>query len=215
MIHLVVAHAAEARPLAARYGLREVAGPGDLPLFRGDGMALAVSGPGKLRTAAAAGYLFAAAGGVRDAAWLNLGMAGHAELAIGQALLAHKVSDAGSGTCWYPPMAFEPPCPTAAVLTVDRLEQDYEGERLYDTEAAGFFAAAGRFATSELVHACKIVIDNHGATLGEVFTDAVMEDLVAARLSLTDGLLAELRGLSEEVRRRRREGRARHAEGAA
>jgi hypothetical protein len=140
-------------------------------------------------------------------------MAGHSELEIGRGLLAHKVVDEGSGACWYPPLIIETACPSATVLTVDVLEEDYEGDRLYDTEAAGFFAAASRFATCELVHAFKIVIDNHGATLGESFTPAVMEDLVASKLGLLDGLFDELRCTSELVRRRRDEGRSLAAEG--
>lgn len=207
MLHVVVAHPAEARPLVARYNLRGESGHGAYTVYRGDGLIVAVGGPGKLAAAAAAGYLFAAGGGERDGAWINVGMCGHAELEIGRGLLAHKVIDEGSGTCWYPPLAIETACPSATVLTVERLEEDYEGERLYDTEAAGFFAAASRFSTCELVHAFKVVIDNHGATLGEKFSAEVMEDLVASKLGVLDGVFGELRTAGELVRRRRDEGR--------
>jgi adenosylhomocysteine nucleosidase len=213
MIHLVVAHSAEARPLVARYDLRGENGHGAFPVYRGDSLVVAVGGPGKTAAASAAGYLFAAGGGGRDAAWVNLGMAGHAELEIGRGLLAHKVVDEGSGACWYPPLTIETACPSATVHTVEGLEEDYEGDRLYDTEAAGFFAAASRFATCELVHAFKIVIDNHGATLGESFTPEVMEDLVASKLGVLDGLFDDLRCASELVRRRREQGRGMAAEG--
>jgi hypothetical protein len=200
MIHLLVARPAEARPLVERYGLREQpAGP--FPLFRGDSMALAISGPGKTATAAAAGWLYLAAGGVADGAWLGVGMAGHAEMEIGSGVLAHKVVDAGSGECWYPPIVLEHPAPSTTVVTVDRLDQDYEGAPLYDTEAAGLFAAAGRFATAELVHAFRIVADNHGATLGDNFAEDVMADLVASKLDLLDGWIEELREMSELARR--------------
>lgn len=213
MLHIVVAHPAEARPLVARYNLRGENGHGAFSVYRGDSLTVAVGGAGKTAAASAAAYLFAAAGGGRDDAWVNVGMAGHSELEIGRGLLAHKVVDEGSGACWYPPLMIETACPSATVLTVERLEEDYDGERLYDTEAAGFFAAASRFAVCELIHAFKIVIDNHGATLGESFTPEVMEDLVASKLGLLDGLFDELRGASELVRRRREEGRGVAAEG--
>ena len=205
MLHVVVAHPAEARPLVARFNLRGEPGHGAFTLYRGDSLTVAVGGPGKTAAAAAAAYLFGAAGGVRDGAWVNVGMAGHAELDVGRGLLAHKVTDEGSGCSWYPPLTIETACPSAAVLTVERLEEDYEGERLYDTEAAGFFAAASRFATCELVHAFKVVIDNHGATLGDRFAPEVMEDLVESKLGLLEGLFEELRGASEAVRGRRDE----------
>lgn len=207
MLHVVVAHPAEARPLVARFNLRGEPGHGAFTVYRGDSLAVAVGGPGKVAAAAAAAYLFAASGGVRDAAWVNVGMAGHAELDVGRGLLAHKVTDEGSGRSWYPPLVVETTCPSASLLTVERLEEDYEGERLYDTEAAGFFAAASRFATAELVHSFKVVIDNHGATLGDRFTPEVMADLVESKLGLLEGLFDELRAASESVRRRHDEAR--------
>jgi hypothetical protein len=170
-------------------------------------MVLTVSGPGKTAAAAAATHLFAASGGERDGVWVNVGMAGHGDLDIGRGVLAHKVIDEGSGRCWYPPLTLETPCPSATVLTVERLEEDYEGDRLYDTEAAGFFAAASRFATSELVHAFKVVIDNPAATLGDRFSPDVMEDLVASKLGVLGGLFDELRRMGDAVRSRRAAGR--------
>ncbi|HUO86771.1 MAG TPA: hypothetical protein VM617_05225 [Thermoanaerobaculia bacterium] len=219
MLHVIVAHPAEARPLVARYNLREESGHGVYRVYRGDTLIVAVGGLGKTAAAAATGYLFAVtgdgagAGADGDGAWVNLGMAGHSELEIGRGLLAHKVIDEGSGACWYPPLMLEAPCPSATVLTVERLEEDYEGERLYDTEASGFFSAASRFATAELVHAFKIVIDNHGATLGETFSDEVMEDLVASKLGLLDGLFDELRSAAAARSERRRQAAGLRLEG--
>jgi hypothetical protein len=209
MLNVVVAHPSEARPIVARYNLRPENGAVPYPLYRSESLSLIVSGPGKTAAAGAAAYLFGAGGGRRDGGWVNVGMAGHVDLDIGRGVLAHKVIDDGSGQCWYPPVVVETACPTSVVLTVERLEEDYEGERLYDTEAAGFFAAASHFATSELVHGFKIVIDNHGATLGEKFAREVMEDLVASKLGLLDGLFDELRRTAELVRQRRAQGGAR------
>lgn len=213
MLHVIVAHAAEARPLVARYNLREEDGHGAYPLYRGENLVVGVAGPGKTAAAAAAGFLFAAGDGDRDGAWVNVGMAGHSDLEIGRGLLAHKVVDEGSGACWYPPLMIETTCPSATVLTVEQLEEDYEGEVLYDTEAAGFFTAASRFSSCELIHAFKVVIDNHGATLGETFSDEVMEDLVESKLGLLDGLFDELRSAADGLRGRRRQATGMRVEG--
>lgn len=216
MIHLVVSQAAEARLLVEHLGLAADAG-GVFPLSRGNGVALVVSGGGKMNAAAATAHLHLAVGGGRDGAWLNVGVAGHADVEIGSGLLAHKVVDAGSGASWYPPALLgrgrtgegeatlasrpidgEPS--TATLVTVDRLEGEYDGAALYDTEAAGFFTAAGRFATVELVQAYKVVADNHAATLGDNFGSGVVEDLVRSKLAVLAALLDELRGMAETAR---------------
>lgn len=199
MIHLTVARPAEARPLVQRYGLTGQDGT-PFPLYRGDDIVLVVSGPGKIAAAAAAGWLHPVAGGRPDGAWLSIGLAGHAELEVGRGLLVHKVVDAGSGESWYPSMVLEHPVPTNTVITVEHLEGDYDGEVLYDREASGFFAAASRFATAELVQAFRIVADNHSATLGESFAPEVVEDLVESKLQLLDGFIEELLDLSREAR---------------
>lgn len=205
MIHFIVSRSAEARPLIDRYGLEERAG-GPFPLFANRHTALAVSGPGKMATAAATGWLFQACGAERDGAWLHVGMAGHAETEIGSGLLAHKVTDQGSGRSWYPAIMLEHPAPSTTVITVDQLDREYEGEALYDTEASGFLSAAERFATIELVHAYRVVVDNHGATLGDNFADDVVEDLVESKVSILDGWVEELREMSEVARRWRHGG---------
>lgn len=200
MIHLVVSRPAEARPLRRRYGLEAVA-DAPFPTYLGDGVALAVGGEGKTSLAAATAHLFHAAGGRPDGVWLNLGVAGHGEMELGRCALAHKVVDAGSDAAWYPPLVVETPLPSAVVITVERLRGEYHGGALYDSVAAGFFAAAERFATAELVHALKIVADNHGAALGDGFSPQVMEDLVESKVDLVAALLAELAEMGREVSR--------------
>lgn len=211
MIHLVVSQPAVARPLVEHLDL-DAESAGAFPVYRGGDVALVVSGAGKMAAAAAAAHLHLAAGGTWDGGWLNVGVAGHAETEIGCGLLAHKVVDAGSGAAWYPPALLlaapddaevvpsgiaGPPPATAVLVTVDRLEGEYDGGALYDTEAAGFFTAAGRVASVELVQAYKVVADNHGATLGDNFGPAVVEDLVRSKLGVLDGLLARLARMSE------------------
>lgn len=214
MIHLVVSQPAVARPLLEHLQL-DADSSGAFPVYRRGDVALVVAGAGKMAAAAATAHLHLATGGGRDGGWLNVGVAGHAEREIGCGLLAHKVVDAGSGAAWYPPAlllaapddagatagetAGSPPA-TAALVTVDRLEGEYDGGALYDTEAAGFFTAAGRVAGVELVQAYKVVADNHDATLGDNFGPAVVEDLVRSKLDVLDRLLARLTRMSETAR---------------
>lgn len=199
MIRLVVALQAEARPLVERYGLA-AAGSEPFPIYRGERAVLLVSGSGKLATAVATSHLHAAAGGERDAAWLHLGLAGHRDLPIGHGSLAHKVIDQGSGESWYPPILVGSPASSATVLTVDRREHDFEGPWMYDTEASGFFTAASRYSTLELVHAFKIVADTPDATLGDRSSAAFIDDLVRSKLEVVGRIADGLAQLAAELR---------------
>ena len=100
MLCLVVALAAEARPLLAPHRLRGVSGH-PYRICAGEQTHLIVSGVGKVAAAAATAYLRALIGDA-PAAWLNIGIAGHGSQAVGTALLA-QVVDIASGKPFTPP----------------------------------------------------------------------------------------------------------------
>ena len=162
MLCLVVALAAEARPLLAFHRLRGVSGH-PYRICAGEQTHLIVSGVGKVAAAAATAYLRALIGDA-PAAWLNIGIAGHGSQAVGTALLAHKVVDIASGKLFYPTFTASPPCRTTLLHTIDRV-QPATGDAAYDMEASGFCEAAQRFATSERVHCLKVVSDNPQSSL--------------------------------------------------
>lgn len=124
---------------------------------------MAVSGVGR-RAATAATALLAGEEGSAEAAWVNVGIAGHRTLPLGEVVLAHAVTDAASGRVWRLRPGFAPPCPTAAVTTVDRPETSYPEDVVYEMEAAGFCAAATRFAGRELIRVIKVISDNAAAS---------------------------------------------------
>ncbi len=197
-IYLVVALPAEAKPLIAHYGLKAHTPAGPFPVFRREAMVLVISGVGKINAAAGCAYLHALSGGRADAAWLNVGVAGHAQLPLGEIVLAHRIRDAGSARNWYPPQVLEPPCPTQAVLSVDRPEATYPGTWVYDMEAAGFYATACRFASGERVQCCKIISDNRAHATQQVTAKGVAQ-LIRARLDVVDTLVSQLDALTAEM----------------
>lgn len=199
MLCLSVALEAEARPLRERFRLAAVAGAHGFRLYRNDTTALIVSGIGPISAAAAVGYLQATLAPPGPHGWLNLGCGGHRRLAPGSALLAHSIR-AGGGRCWYPPLVFEPPCPTAALISVERPETDYPEDAVYEMEAAGFYPSACRFASAELVQVLKIVSDN-AATPASTLTPAAIERLLAGQLELIATLCARLQALAAELAR--------------
>lgn len=214
MVHLIVALRAEARPLVSHFGLqRRDRGTSSLPVFSAPGMRLVISGVGKGAAKGAVERLVEAAEEVDQVSqpvWLNVGLAGHRELERGSVRLAHKVTDVARGRSWYPPLVVESRIPGAEVRTVDWVERSFESEALFDMEAAGFFPAAARVSTRELVQVLKVVSDNerhatekiNGRWAGEWIEAAIpalerlMEGLVAVREALV-GWTGDPAGMKE------------------
>lgn len=200
MLRFVVAFQAEARALVERFGL-EPAGEGPFSIYRGKDAWLIVSGPGKAAAAAATAYLHLVSGGEMDRAWLNVGLGGHSARAVGEGVIAHKISDGASGASWYPQLIVDSPRPTVPVLTVERVEEEYSLPWVYDGEAAGFFPTACRFSVAELVHCFKVISDNADATLSRRMSGTFLEHLIARNLGDLEAFARGLADLAEELAR--------------
>ncbi len=200
MLRFVVAFEAEARPLIEHYGLDRDDATSAFKIYRQGDVALVVSGIGKVAAAAGTSYLHLSAGSERDAVWLNVGIAGHGTRPVGEALLAHKVTDRGSGRSWYPTLAFTPPCATDQVTTVDRPEREMTSPGAFDMEASGFVATACRFASAELVHCLKVVSDGPNTEV-ESLTAQTARRLVEKQLPMVDAVAEACAPLSLELRR--------------
>lgn len=202
MINLVVALPAEAKPLIRHFGLRRRPDASPFPLYDNDGISLIVSGVGKLKAAAATACLHATRGAALDQAWLNIGIAGDGTRALGEGMLAHSIKDAATRRCWYPPLVFQPPCETTAVLTLDRPASAYPETCSVDMEASAVYDTASQFSTSELVHCFKIISDNR-ANPSHGVSAASAEQLVAQKLDEIEVIVHQLSQLVEEMTRLR------------
>ncbi|MBW8874050.1 MAG: hypothetical protein JF614_03735 [Acidobacteria bacterium] len=198
MLRFVVALQAEARALIERFGM-EPAGEGPFSIYRGEDAWLIVSGPGKAAAAAATAYLHLFSGGELGRAWLNVGLGGHRARPVGEGVIAHKISDGASGASWYPQLVVDSPRPTVAVLTLERVEEEYSLPWVYDSEAAGFFPTACRFSVAELVHCFKVVSDNADATLSRRMSSTFLEHLIARNLGDLETFARDLAALAEEL----------------
>ena len=200
MINIVVALPAEARPLLDHFRLRDKQHNTAFPVYRNADMALIVSGPGKVAAAAATGLL----AGNRDtpavAAWLNIGIAGHAHHAIGSAFIAHRITDSATGTNWYPPQIHDLPIPTENLCTVDCPEDSYPAAALYEMEASGFFPVACRFSTGELVQCFKVVSDNR-TQANTAVTAKLCTQLITAKLTDIEQLVNALSAIADDYTR--------------
>lgn len=202
MINIVMAFPGEARPLIDCLGLagRDTRGPATL--YRNETHRLVIAGAGKIRAAAATAWLQETGPDSRHAAWLNIGIAGHASRPVGSGVLAHRITDHGTGKSWYPPQAHGLTMATDNLITVDKPETGYPENALYDMEAAGFYPVACRTTTAELVQCYKVVSDNRDNPVAGV-TPKSGAALIVDRLAEITKLLTALDKLRAAVSARR------------
>jgi len=196
MLHIITALPCEAKPLIRHYRLNGRQAENGFRIYENNRIRLIIAGIGKCAAAAACAYLQGAEPQGKHA-WLNLGIAGHGDLNIGDAVMAHKVTDAVTGTSWYPAMPFKHPCPTIALVSVDQPQTTYAANTAYDMEASGFYATANRFNSSELVQVFKLISDNH-ANPAEQVSAQLTEQIINAKLDSIDELIQQLLNLEQQ-----------------
>jgi len=157
-INLLVALPAEAKPLIQALSLKRLQPDGPCPLYTGDGLKLAVSGVGRDAMTKAIHYLHGHSEG--KCHWLNVGIAGHTTLSLGQSLLAKNVIDAVSGVRWKlrPVAGLE--IAIGDLCCVAEAETDYAEVIGYDMESAGFTSTLAALGLLDDAHVLKIISDN-------------------------------------------------------
>jgi nucleoside phosphorylase len=200
MIHIICALKCEARPLIQHYNLRH---NGNTELFNSylsieNDLTLTITGSGMANAAAGTCFVHDHFNTSNTDVWLNIGVAGHQSIDIGQAVLARRIQKTGTGQVWSPQIDFELPCQTADLLTLEKPCKGYT-DTMYDMEAAGFFRAASLYATNELIHSLKIISDNTTQS-AQGLSASYVEGLICNRIEIVDLLLNELRTLSSKLK---------------
>lgn len=195
MLHIICALKPEARPLQAYFNLQPLAGVTSIFGNSEARISLTLSGIGRSAAAAAVARTRDHFRAGRSHAWLNIGIAGHAGLPLGQAVIVKKVTDAKTGQTWFPSRVFSTTLPARDLLTLEQPDDNYR-EDLFDMEGAGFFQAASECATLELVQALKIVSDNADRPMSGINPDQV-ERLVQQNLPVIEEIIEQLLALSD------------------
>jgi len=154
--------ACEARFFLDQYRLSRLENPSSYSVYADadNRIHLIVSGVGKVRSAAALSYLHALTGCLAHTVYLNIGIAGARDRAIGELLFAHKIKEANTARVFYPfPMLLDE-LSSSTVITVDQPLMAYPDDALIEMEAAGFHQAALNMVTQEQVQTLKIISDN-------------------------------------------------------
>lgn len=198
MIYLVVALAAEARPLIHHFQLEAVDEVAAWPIYQRSDVGLIVAGVGKHSVRAAIDGLVQALPAGARSVWLNIGVAGHRNHAIGTAALARRVFDEETGAAF----DLTPPAhvhlETADVRTVTHVETRYDTEAFYEMEAAAFCERAADLTSPELIQVLKVVSDNRRS--GTLCVSArQVQGLIEESLPPIDRLVSGLHRLARRL----------------
>tara|TARA_B100000586_G_C20002015_1_gene380878 strand:- start:5 stop:823 length:819 start_codon:yes stop_codon:yes gene_type:complete len=135
--------------------------------------------------------------------WLNIGIAGHKNIPIGEIRLINKIVEYKNQSCWYPQIIFNPPCECIDLITLEEPSTEYQS-CLYDMEASGFFFAATQYGTLELIHSVKIISDNEKKPISEINKNNV-NHLIRNNMNIINAIVDELRLLSDEIESTRKQ----------
>ncbi|HSH42227.1 MAG TPA: hypothetical protein VK973_08910 [Arenicellales bacterium] len=198
MINLVVALAAESRPLIDHFRLREDRSVTGFRVYRNGDIRLIVTGMGRVACAAGTAVVGEARDDAAAAAWLNIGIAGHASHPVGEGVHALNIIDAASGRRWYPVQIVSLAGCGETVCTVDAPETGYREPHVYDMEASAFYATALRYATGELIQVYKIISDNRARGVETVDRGGIRR-AVSEHIPAIEAMVEGLSGLAAEA----------------
>lgn len=162
--------------------------------YQSEFLDIIVTGIGAQSMATAVGWIGAQTAG--PCVWLNLGIAGHATRDLGELFLVHGCASSEEGRAHYPPLVAKWSGCTDALLSVVKPSSDYPLGAAVDMEAAAFFAAANRFAPSELVQSVKVVSDNREIGVEQLNAKRISELMVPHR-EVIDEFVYQLQGIAE------------------
>lgn len=197
-LNFVTALPSEARPLIDHFRLGQQHRTNGITWYANDTIRLAVSGVGKSASAFAVGVLSGMSHARTRALWLNVGIAGHRDAALGSIGIAHRIDDLATAQVYYPGIVFNAPCESSRVACFDRPTTSYDGDALCDMESAAFFAAATRTSGVEFAHVLKIVSDNSAEHL-TMLNRQIISDLIRGQIEVIAAVADELLHLASRV----------------
>ena len=200
MIHIFCALPCEAQPLIQHFKLSELKQFDLFRIYQSDNseISLIITGIGKMNTAAAVSYHHACINSNPSDIWLNIGIAGHKDLNVGEARLINKITDEHDQTHWYPQIIFKTACENMSLITIDQPSTDYQ-DAMFDMEASAFYQFALRLGTAELIHCFKVISDNTEQSTSKVNADNVKK-LITSHINTIEKIIQSLKPLSEEIR---------------
>ena len=91
---------------------------------------------------------------------INVGLAGHGVLSIGDTALINQIFDDSSSQAFYPSINFRWRGQQSALKTLSVPSDRYSSKYAFDMEASAFFDIANRYLTNDKIHVLKVISDN-------------------------------------------------------
>ena len=170
----------EAKPVIDYYRLKKAPAERAFDVYQNQHIACVVSGIGGINMAAATAWSAAHFNDSSPACWINLGIAGHKSLAVGELVVAGQITQANNPHAIYPVPLLKHRHPLKPVISHPHEQSQYVDEALCDMEAYAFIHTASRFSPLELCQSLKIISDN--AQTGPDRNKARISQLIHARI---------------------------------
>ena len=91
---------------------------------------------------------------------INIGLAGHGSLSIGNKVLINQIIDEASNQAFYPSINFRWRGQQCALKTLSAPSDEYSSKYAFDMEASAFFDIANRCLSNDKIHVLKVISDN-------------------------------------------------------
>lgn len=185
----------EAKPLIDFYRLKKSPLKGQYDLYHNKDIRCIVSGIGALKMAAAT--VWAAEHGQQQdkPCWINLGIAGHRNMAIGSAVLASRISSHKGSVIYRPHAVIGHDFPLSAVISVESEQPDYPDSAVCDMEAYAFMQTANRYSPLTNCHCIKVISDNSNSPAHR--NKANISNLIAANIKSISHFACQAHQVSE------------------
>ncbi|MBL6785642.1 MAG: hypothetical protein ISQ32_04995 [Rickettsiales bacterium] len=128
-------------------------------------IALITSTKSLLAVGFSVGYIHAKYNFHNDIKFLNFGIAGSKNLALGSIKEIVKVTDYSTSISYYPIYQNNPIFDIDTLISFAKPNDDYNLEGLYDMEASAFFESVSKITDRENIRILKIISDNKEQTL--------------------------------------------------
>ncbi len=198
-VHFFSALFCEAKPIIKHYDLSKLENLNTFSIYssnEGD-ITLTITGIGKNNAIKAIKYHHDSMHTHKSDIWLNIGIAGHKNISVGDIRLINKITDDEDKKSWYPQIIFKSECPSIDLVSLNAPSTNYKA-CLYDMEASGFYQTAIQYGTIELVQSLKIISDNSRTSISKINAENV-ESLIKLNIDAIEKVLSELKILAKQI----------------
>ena len=198
-VRWVIALKAEAEEIIKKYALERVATTPFLVYKNRDiDIWLVLSGIGQINAVAATTYLYVKSDASYNTIWINFGIAGSRNFKVGELVQIDKITSNDFRDNYYPsPATFKKNnIERTNLITVNRPEELFKKDGVYDMEGYAFFSFAKKIASYELVSVLKIISDIPGTDISKI-DKLEVERLVSKKVQTIEKFLENLLPLQE------------------